>query len=340
MKHLFLVHSHITHVVALAIIRRESIALQDAVFLLDRKFETKVDHIVVVPMDLPDEYFLIFKNPFRGWYHLRRIRQFIDGLAPAEFVLYFPHTFSDFANIGIAHPRCVGYSLMEEGLGSYFFADRMNELVPPAILGWKQRFLSQVLYGGSFSDKYFFRCDYLSAYCTSDQAFPDFARKVVLDIEPYDWRDGVNNSPSFDRKVIVLDSVVETRMVVEHEFMAGFERLLKALIERLREGEVVYLKRHPFQYVKRDFSDNLIEYIKNRIPEHQVQELGGDVSLERMACDGGVEFYLNISSVSIYASRLGSKVYSCAKSIGCSSPDFRRYVASLPPVFHHSVEFV
>lgn len=340
MKHLFLVHSHITHEVALAIIRRESIAPQDAILLLDRKFEAKLGNIRAVPLDLPDEYFLIYKNPLRGWYHLSCIRQFIDNLASDQFVFYFPHTFSDFANIGTSHPRCVGYSLMEEGLGSYFLADRMNKVVPPAILGWKQRVLSKVLYGGYFSDRYFFRGDYLLAYCTSEHAFPDLARKVVLEIEPFEGRRRVGNLSSFERKVIVLDSVVETRMVAEEDFMAGFDKLLKVLIERLREGEVVYFKRHPYQYVKREFSDHLIEYIKDRIPGHQFEELSGDVSLEWMAGDVGVELYLNISSVSIYASRLGARVYSCAKSVGSSSPEFMRYLEGVPAVFHESVEFV
>lgn len=340
MKHIFLIHSHITREVAWAIIRHERIAPGDVVFVLDRKFETKEDGIKVVPLDLPDEYFLIYKNPFRGWRHLNRIRRFIDDFSPGEFVCYFPHTYSEFSNLIVSHPRCRGYSLMEEGLWSYFPVDRMNDVVPPAILGWKQRLLSRVFYLGRFKDRFFCKDDYLSVYCTSEKAFPGFDRKIVVDLAFPGTGDERTHHPSAVRKVIVLDSVVETRVVAEHDFMVGFDQLLEKMTERLGEGEVVYLKRHPYQYVKPDFSDRLISWLKKKIPAHEVRELAGDVSLEKMALAGGVEFYLNVSSVSIYASRLGSKVYSYARSIGRSSPDFMRRLEQLPQVFHESVEFI
>lgn len=340
MKHIFLIHSHITREVAWAIIRHERIAPGDVVFVLDRKFETKEDGIKVVPLDLPDEYFLIYKNPFRGWRHLSRIRRFIDDLSPGEFVCYFPHTYSEFSNLIVSHPWCRGYGLMEEGLWSYFPVDRMNDVVPPAILGWKQRLLSRVFYLGRFKDRFFCKDDYLSVYCTSEKAFPGFDRKIVVDLAFPGTGDERTHHPSAVRKVIVLDSVVETRVVTEHDFMVGFDQLLEKMAGRLGEGEVVYLKRHPYQYVKPDFSDRLISWLKKKIPAHEVRELAGDVSLEKMALTGQVEFYLNVSSVSIYASRLGSKVYSYARGIGRSSPDFMRRLEQLPQVFHESVEFI
>lgn len=340
MKHIFLIHSHITCEVALAIIRREHIALEDVVFLLDRQFVTQVSGINTVPLDLPDEYSLIYKNPLRGWRHLRRIRKFIDNLSAGDFVCYFPHTYSEFANLAAAHPRCKGYSLMEEGLWSYFSVEGMNEVVPPAILGWKQRLLSQALYMGRFKDRYFCRNDYLYAYATSDQAFPGFARKVVLeDTFPMAGNAGCEQS-CLARKVIVLDSVVETRVVGEADFLAGFDRLLDTMAERLRGGEAIYIKRHPYQYVKRGFSDRLIEHIRQKFPAHEVREFGGDVSMEQMALSGDVEFYLNVSSVSIYASRLGAKVYSYARTIGAQSPEFMGRLERLPQVFRDSVEFI
>lgn len=340
MKHIFLIHSHITCEVALAIIRRERIALEDVVFLLDRQFETQVSGINMVPLDLPDEYFLIDKNPLRGWRHLRRIRKFIDELSAGDFVCYFPHTYSEFANMAAAHPRCKGYNLMEEGLWSYFSVEGMNEVVPPAILGWKQRLLSQVLYMGRFKDRYFCKNDYLHVYATSDQAFPGFARKVVLDDIFPKPASAECDRKCLVRKVIVLDSVVETRVVGEQDFLAGFDRLLEAMAERLRDGEEIFIKRHPYQYVKRDFSDRLIEYVKDKFPAHDVQDLRGGVSMEQMALSGDVEFYLNVSSVSIYASRIGAKVYSYARAIGAKSPSFMGRLERLPQVFRDSVEFI
>lgn len=340
MKHIFLIHSHITREVAWAIIRHERIATSDVVFVLDRKFVTHEAGVRVVPLDLPDEYFLIYKNPLRGWHHLQRIRGFIDDLSGGEFRCYFPHTYSEFASLASSHPLCRGYSLMEEGLWSYFPVEKMNEVVPPTILGWKQRLLSHVFYMGRFKDRYFCKDDYLSVYCTSEKAFPGFARKIVVDLAFPSSREDVPHSQGSTRKVIVLDSVVETRVVTEHDFMLGFDQLLDKMTGRLGEGEIVYLKRHPYQYVKPEFSDRLIAYLKKKIADHEVQELAGDVSLEKMALTDQVEFYLNVSSVSIYAGRLGSKVYSYARSIGCSSPEFMRRVEGLPEIFHESVEFI
>lgn len=340
MKHIFLIHSHITREIAWSIIRGERINPNEVVFLLDRKFKASEDGVGVVPLDLPDEYFLIYKNPLRGWRHLRKIRRFIDDLSSGEFVCYFPHTYSEFANLIVQQSRCKGYSLMEEGLWSYFTVDGMNEVVPPAMLGWTQKLLSRLFYMGCFKDRFFCRDDYLAVYCTSEKAFPGFARKVVVDLEFPGA--GVEVPPPLSplRKVIVLDSVVETRVVTEHDFMAGFDQLLEKLTKRLREGEVVYLKRHPYQYVKPEFSDRLISYLKYKVPGHDVQELEGDVSLEMMALTGEVEFYLNVSSVSIYANRMGAKVYSYARSIGRSSPEFMRRLDRLPLVFHDAVEFI
>ena len=340
MKHIFLIHSHITREVAWAVIRHEHIALSDVVFVLDRKFETKESGIRVVPLDLPDEYFLIYKNPFRGWCHLRRIWQFIDDLSPGDFRCYFPHTYSELADLVMSHSRCRGYGLMEEGLWSYFPAKMMNEVVPPAILGWRQRLLSRIFYMGRFKDRFFCKDDYLSVYGTSEKAFPDFARKIVVELAFPGAVDEARHLPVSVRKVIVLDSVVETKVVTEGDFMAGFDQLVEKLTERLGEGEIVYLKRHPYQYVKPEFSDRLIAHLKRKVHAHEVRELASEVSLEKMALTDRVEFYLNVSSVSVYASRLGSKVYSYARSIGRSSPEFMRHVDRLPQVFHESVEFI
>ncbi len=340
MKHIFLIHSHITRDMAWAIIRRERIALDDAVFLWDRKFETKEEGVRVVDLNLPDEHFLIYKNPFRGWRNLLEIGRFIDDLSPVDFICYLPHTYSDFANLMVNHSRCSGYNLMEEGMGSYCSVEEINLVVPPCILGWRQRLLSQFLYMGRFKDRRFFRRDYIAVYGTSEQAFPGFDRKVVVDLFSESTGSGAHRSAPSVFKVIVLESVVETRVVTEEEFMFGFDQMLKLLKSRLNEGDVVYIKRHPYQYVKPEFSDRLIAHLRERVPAHEVRELGGDVSLEKMALNGGAEFYLSVSSVSIYASRLGSKVYSYARSIGRSSPEFMRSLEQAPQVFHDSVEFI
>lgn len=340
MKHIFLIHSHITREVAWAVIRRNRIALHDAVFVLDRKFETKEKGIRVVPLDLPDEFFLIYKNPLRGWRHLLLIGEFIDNLSIDLFHCYLPHTYSEFASLMTIHPRCRGYSLMEEGLWSYFPIEKMNEVVAPEILGWTQRLLSSVLYMGRFRDRHFCRNDYASVYCTSDLAFPGFARKVVVEVEISPLEDHMLNPTNAGNKVIVLDSVVETKVVAEQDFLAGFNKMLDRLGERLVEGEVVYLKRHPYQYVRHEFSDLLLAFLRQRLPAHEVRELAGDVSMEKLALNGGVEFYLNVSSVSVYAAKMGCKVYSCARAVGERNPNFMRHLESLPRVFHDSVEFI
>lgn len=338
-KHLFFVHSHITFQVAIAIMRKKRIAKKDAIFLAGRGFDPNDADFPVVALPFSDDYFLIYKNFFKGWGYLKEFDAFLSSLCNGEFIFYCPHTYSLFSPIVASHRMHRGYCLIEEGLSSYNSIDEMNVMIPPVRLTGKQKILSRFFYRGRFGDRVFFKRDCLETYATSAQAFPDFPSTITVDIN-----DGkMGRYPDFAREVeslLILDSTVETKAVSADNFIRGFRHAIAHFSGEQFSGKSIHVKLHPYQYVDRWFADQLITHLKQQLPDCNIVEISSDVSIETLTFDCRADLYVGITSLALYAARKGRKVYSFARRIAELEPGYLLKLSRQPKVFSDAVEFL
>ena len=338
-KHLFFVHSHITFQVAIAIMRKKRIARKDTIFLAGRGFDPKDVDFPVVALPFSDDYFLVYKNFFKGWGYLMEFDAFLSSLCNGEFIFYCPHTYSLFSPIVASHRMHRGYSLIEEGLSSYNSIDEMNVMTPPVRLTRKQKILSRFFYLGRFGDRVFFKRDCLETYATSAQAFPDFPSTITVDIN-----DGkMGRYSDFAREVeslLILDSTVETKAVSADNFIRGFRHIIAHFSGEQFSGKSIHVKLHPYQYVDRWFADQLIEHLKQQLPHCKIIEIPSDVSIENLTVACRADLYVGITSLALYAAREGRKVYSFARRIGELEPGYLLKLSQQPKVFSDAVEFL
>lgn len=338
-KHLFFVHSHITFQVAKAIMREKHIARKNGIFLAGRGFDPKDADYPVVVFPFSDDHFLIYKNFFRGLHYLRDIDAFVSSICEGEFIFYCPHTYSIFSPVLASHKLYRGYCLIEEGLSSYNSIAEMNLMTPPVRLSRKQKILSKIFYFDRFADREFFKDDCLETYATSAEAFPDFPRTVVLNVN--DGKGGKHTVIAGEVEyLLVFDSTVETNAVSAENFIRGFRYVVSHFSDKRFFEKTIHVKLHPYQYVDRWFADRLIAHLKQQLPKSNIVEIQSDVSIEALCIDCRAELYVGITSLALYAARQGRKVYSFARRIGELEPTYSIKLSQQPKVFSEAVEFL
>lgn len=121
MKHIFVVHSHITYIASLGVISKEGLLESDVLILSDGyqvNGPLPVHTTIINKNKIPKNKLLtrlsIIFNPAKFLYNL--IEDFLCG---DSFVAYIPvfHLLKKFV---VIHPKCVGFHFIEEGLSSYY----------------------------------------------------------------------------------------------------------------------------------------------------------------------------------------------------------------------------
>jgi len=136
--------------------------------------------------------------------------------------------------------------------------------------------------------------------------------------------------------VLVFDSLSVYRRI-------GLDSLLNALrrlLERLSAEGVAHLhyKLHPAQVGSDEQQQIEATLAASGIP---VQRLDDRLSLEGLAlARPQTRFYVNLSSVGLYAALFGAPVFSYAQWVVELEPGFQRYLDQSPRVFAEHVEML
>ena len=127
MKHLFHIHSNTCYLVALGIVEKKALDVNDVFFLICRKLPKIVDEIHHLYIDNMLYYFPYFTNShlfrFQFLYSQRAIRKIdyiIDTSIDEEYVYYVHNSRHYLNSIIISHPLCQQVEFMEDGLDMYF----------------------------------------------------------------------------------------------------------------------------------------------------------------------------------------------------------------------------
>ena len=335
MRHLFLIHSHITYLVARRVVDREQLAPRRIVLLCVRGYRPPESRFrifdLVLYQDAPKQG-AKRKRLTRGRRWLREIDQLVERAAGGErFHFYTPHTYHRYMSAVASHASCAGFSFIEEGLASYFSRAEINAMHPP-----RRSILAGLTgYGTRVGDREFFAPGHVKAYGLNSCAFPDLGGRVVLQDVFQDWP---------------IDSVaeIENVLILDSESVAGNIRLetaLSALDRALgvlaREGiKSLHYKFHPKQ-LDSDEPEHFEALFARHEAKIRTQRLGEEVIPECIAhAASRISFFLNVSSVGLYTALAGCRTRSFAKYVLEAEPQFRKILDSLPQLYHERVELL
>ncbi len=341
MKHIFFVHSHITYFVSEGVILYERINKLDCIFLLDRGY--KVFDCSLLAYEFPfltyPEQFVPRRKFWKGLKQLRLLDQFLSYISSGDdFFIYFPETEYSFFDLVVTNSNCAGFSIIEEGLAAYWCKSAFEKLNPPTHRKFQEIMLGNLNFPGRFlRAKYFFNPKYNKIYGISELSFPGYERKVSIT-----WPDLLKNNSLpvclQPMHIIVFDAVVEYSIIQEDLFLFALHRFLQALSSR--SVTLYHYKFHPQQYSTPEFTYK----IKKKFTEFQSNlnfiELTSEISLESIAMNENATFYVNISSVGLYAALFGCAVYSYALFLTASNPDYQRKIQNLPKAFYEKIIFL
>lgn len=117
MKHVFLVHSSTTLIVAKGVIERESVDRDDVLFILTRGFSTNLDYNKINVNELFQHFENItYKNFYKGWKFIGKVDEFVNSCINDNFMIYLPHIAHPFFQILCTHVNCLDVKILEEGV--------------------------------------------------------------------------------------------------------------------------------------------------------------------------------------------------------------------------------
>src|SRR5215217_5951190 len=125
MKHLFYIHSYVTFLASIKVIKYLKLKHEDCVFVIHRG---KVDDYQCPGIRMVrfgyerydiETYTLRYKF-WKNWKSINKLDKFVDdAVENSNFIFYTPQTFQSFLSLIVTHRRCKAYHIIEEGLGSY-----------------------------------------------------------------------------------------------------------------------------------------------------------------------------------------------------------------------------
>jgi hypothetical protein len=334
MHHLFVVHSPITRFVAEAAAAREHLAPERVVLLLARGAESGAPPARRTPIsygDVPDSPRSL-REALACRLAVRRLDTLLaDAVGGDPFHLYVPQTMERWIQIARSHPACAGFSLLEEGLYSYCTPAEIARTLPPM----RHRRWDRIGYGGRVRAASFFEPGHTRAYAVTDEAFPGFPHRTVLPDAippaPHALAGGIDD-------VLVLDGLASQRRLRLDGLLDALERLCDTLRER---GVArLHYKLHPAQAGTPEAAA-IERALGGAGPALETLPLPPGLALESVArARPDSRWYVNLSSVGLYAALFGCSVESFARWIAEREPAFAEHVARTPQAFVRRVRFL
>ncbi len=332
-EHLFLVHSHITYLVAMRVMNFGGLDPQRVAFLTPRSYrapDTATRQIPVsyeaVPASRRER-----RDVRRGWYALRVVDGLLADLTGGRsFHLYTPQTMQPLVQVLKSHPRCEGFSFLEEGLNSYCTRTEIERTHPPPspLPLWQRIAYRNRLRTGRFFDE-----GHCRAYGVSPETFPGMDNRVVLDdvIPPASPEQAAGVET-----VLVLDALSVHRRVRLESVLTALRRVLG----QVKSGGIssMHYKFHPAQLGTEEVTAVETVLAESGISAHR---LADDISLEGLArAKPDTRYFVNLSSIGLYAAHFGCPVFSYAQWVAQAEPEFARFIAFTPRVFLDRVELL
>jgi hypothetical protein len=313
MKHVFWVHSSITFLIAKKIITENTINDNECIFLVSRNYTTAELEKYMTVSDM-----LLFKEGTRIWKGkniiktIRNINYFNNifcEIINERFYFYTPHTLSDLPNIIISNKLCEKYFIIEEGSGSYCV-----EILSP-FKGWKSYAckLLKLFFPRLYTAKESFittkHPKFGYCYGFGENVFPTVPKdKIIILPLPFEKID----LPVQPDAVIVIDHLQGLDSSLTNENYADVLTDLALFFVKQRKYNCIAYKFHPTHYFSQQ---SFIKKMQNTFNDLgyefdiKFMEIPQRIAIENIAYSYYPDFYGLFSSVLLYASIIGCRVY-------------------------------
>ncbi|MGL4595180.1 MAG: hypothetical protein ACRC2T_06130 [Thermoguttaceae bacterium] len=326
--HLFNVHSHITYLMACAVMRHRHIELSDAVFLTGGGYALPENSVAVKMQVIPDAYFLL--DFYYGW-NYRAVRknmsEFADFVNHAtegrEYIWYPPHTSLPYQKVIASYDKCLNYCVIEEGISPHDNINNLTYPLPPH---------NKKLMKLCNENRLFFLDDHY--VCTNNPKYD--CMFVSLDA----------NFAEIDNRVVLPDVFSKERNIQfeSADAVLMFDKLPRVLrggIESSKKVLVWLIENHfrKNKYKKVLFrlrirgnipqSEKYIWEVFNQFPDIVFEQIDNSVIMENMIYSYNLPYYFLVTSLGFYAAALGRKSYSYSPTFWALEPNYRDFLTRL-----------
>lgn len=310
--HVFAISSHLTFYVSKHIIELDHIAPDDCVLLLTRnyhippQYESQYPHQIHTTYNVDPQSGRVFAgaNIMQTYKNIRDFDQLVDPyIQGREFTYYTQVCSNDITSLMVTKPNCKGFFVIEDGLSSY---RKFNPQTFEGARYWVYKLVLRPFFNRIFSAKnHFISSDhpkFMGCIATQQRCFPlhqDCLRvigmpfeKIQLDVVP----DAILSvDPLYDK---ISDQQMDQVYARIRQFMDQFhyQKVAYKLHPRFDAPQNHQHREDYLQMLRRHFGEEMIA-------------LPSSVVLENMLFTHPAAFYSLNSSVSVYASMMGSQCY-------------------------------
>ena len=338
MKHLFCVHSSITWLIALQVIKEEVLNEEDCamVYYRNLKIDPKgKERIAKLPFSVfyPHDELSLKALFWNNWKNTKKLDNFASELTNGQpFRLYLPHSDMNYAALLLSHSLCESFAYIEEGLLSYVQKSEMGIINVKKKIWLRELWYYLAFKGRNQSVKPSFfeeHPKYAKSYGLSDLAFPFLKNTQVLSL-PFEHKEkyeGISN-------LLLIGGEIEGTLINAKTAEIAYNRMLAFMVEQGVKD--VWVKFHPRNTPKSiDLYNNILT--KYSINLHYLDAT--DVP-EHILFSSNATLYTTLSSAAYYAYLCKCPVYSCAKIMGKHSPEFHRVMNKLPSFFRNIFNYI
>lgn len=330
MKHLFCVHSSITWLIALQIIKEEQLNEADCaiVYYRNLKIEPKgKERIAKLPFSVfhPNDELSLKAQFWKNWKNTKKLDRFASELTDGKpFRLYIGHSEMNYAALLLSHTLCDSFAYIEEGLLSYLQKSEMRKKVKRKI--WLRELWYYLAFKGrnqsvkpSFFEEH---PKYAKSYGLSDLAFPFLKNKYILSLpfEHQEKYEGINN-------LLLIGGEIEAGLMNFETAEIVYRQMLTFMVEESVKD--LWVKYHPQNTVE---SIAVYNKVLNEYPIN-VHYLDSTDVPEYIFFSSEVTLYTTLSSATYYAYLCKRPIYTCSGIIREYSSEYRKIMDGLPSFY-------
>lgn len=333
MKHIFLVHSHITFFVVKQYIHDYHIAPCDCILFCCRGYFLPQNYVGVFPLEIqyPKDVFAAnkedlspFVNVLTNFRGKKRLERTILSYCNNEPFLFYPfYTASHLVSLIVSMPQCQGYYIIEEGTSAYLSKQELHAICPPP-QKWYHHILRSIFpkfYGlidEVFSEK---SPKYRGTLSFSNKAFSTMVGEHIVLSNPFE-QSFLSYSPDIILSIDGSLCLYAIDMDVIEKVYTHVEQFI-----RQQEGreKVIAYKFHPMFLAREELQQKIRAIIHTVFQEYTIKELDKTISVENLLNTYHSDFYTDFSSVGIYKDLLKCNCYSYAAYMAHLLPNSAYY---------------
>lgn len=331
MKHIFYIHSHITHIVARSVVLEANISPESLFFIFGRNFF--IDNFPYPYFSLSENLMALTQIPSYGEQFLirkirilRKIDRMLAQVADGEkFVAYLPSTKNYLMQFIITHSLCDEFNIIEEGLSTYAGTNvkRTNSYYQNNLIGRAKAYLKYPAHLGRSTVHYSKQFSRVYRLYTISEDLKHFLPNESVHVLS-EWY--IPEIPEFyhltNESVFFFDATVEHNTLDYKEFERAFQLFVAYWAST---GRRLWLKFHPANTMIQDTVYSILR-------QHSITfvEIPPLISPESLLLNSHMlKVFGFYSSVLYYAAKFGHSAFSLDSFI--ESKETKSLIGSTTP---------